>query len=71
MAEVVLFHYALGLTPRRRRLRRRPARCRAYGAYARPVRRNLDVDQGGDGRIAAQLLQAAGTMGPDAPDRYA
>ena len=27
-----------------------------------PRRRSLDVDQGGDGRIAAQLLQAAGTM---------
>src|SRR6266568_2080622 len=33
--------------------------------------RSLDVDQGGDCRMAAQLLQAAGTMGPDAADRDA
>jgi hypothetical protein len=28
-------------------------------------------DQGGDGRVAAQLLQAAAAGGPDAPDRDA
>src|SRR5256885_11793369 len=37
-------------------------------ALRRPA---IGVDQGGDRRIAAQLLQAAGTVRPDAPGRDA
>jgi len=30
--------------------------------------RSFSVDQGSDGRVAAQLVQAAAPGGPDAPD---
>ena len=69
MAEVLLFHHALGLTPGHQRVRRRAAGGRAHRPHARPVRR-ADVrrrSRTGVAFIDESRLRATSSSGASGP----